>query len=670
MTPEPSRWPAALRGRLAFGGDYNPEQWPEAIWNEDVALMREAGVDLVAVNVFGWADVERSPGHHDFSRLDRVMDLLAAHGVHVDLGTGTASPPPWLSHQHPETLPVTADGVRLWPGGRQAWCPSSAVFRERALDFVREVAVRYRAHPALSLWHVSNELGCHNAHCYCDVSAAAFRGWLRSRYGDLDRLNEAWGTAFWSQRYGQWSQVLPPRAATATPNPTQQLDFRRFSSDELLGHFRAERDLLREITPAIPVTTNFMVTQHIDALDYAAWAPEQDLVANDHYVIAADPEGHVELAFCADRTRGLAGGGPWLLMEHSTSAVNWQPRNVAKRPGEMLRHSLAHVARGADGVCFFQWRASRAGSERFHSALVPHAGTDTKVWREVVELGRVLDRLDEVAGTRVEAEVALVADYQSQWAVEADSTPTVDVTGLDRAHALHRAAWAAGVTVDVIPPSAELGSYRVVLVPTLHLVRDDTARAIDDYVRRGGHVLVTYFSGIVDEHDHVRLGGYPGAFRELLGVRVEEFFPLRAGEVVHLDDGSIADVWVELLHLDGARAEASYADGPLSGVPAVTCRRAGEGLAWYCATRLDDSGTFALVQRVLEKAGVRPEAEVPPGVEAVRRHGDDRSYLFLVDHTGQGATVSASGTELVSGTRCDGRVHVPAGGVAVVREDG
>jgi len=662
-------WPARLTS-IAFGGDYNPEQWDEDVWAEDVRLMHEAGVNLVTVNVFGWAEIEPAPGQYDFERVDRVMDLLAAGGIHVDLATGTASPPPWFSLRHPETLPMTREGVHLSPGGRQAWCPSSPVFRQAALALVEAVATRYADHQALVMWHVSNELGCHNAHCYCEVSAEAFRGWLRRRYGWLDRLNEAWATSFWSQRYGDWDEVLPPRAVAAIANPTQQLDFRRFSSDELLDHFRAERDLLRRITPTVPVTTNFMVTEHIDALDYATWAPEQDVVSNDHYLVAAHPDAHVELAFCADRTRGLAGGDPWFLMEHSTSAVNWQPRNVAKRPGEMLRNSLVHVARGADAVCFFQWRASRGGAEKYHSALVPHAGTDTKVWREVVMLGQVLDTLGEVRGTRVEADVALLVDYPAQWAVELDSHPSVDVDGLDRAHALYRAAWDLGVTVDVVPPSVDLTRYRAVLVPTLYLVSDHDATALTRYVEGGGHVLVTYFSGIVDEHDHVRLGGYPGAFRDLLGIRVEEFFPLRRGEFVRLDDGTTADVWTELLHPAGADVVTRYADGPLPDVPAVTRRAVGDGVAWYMGTRLDRPGTHRLVARVLSEAGAHPVREVPAGVEVVRRVGPDHAYLFVANHTAERVDVPGTGTDLVTGAPCDGSVGVGAGEVAVVRQAG
>ncbi|NYF57840.1 beta-galactosidase [Micromonospora purpureochromogenes] len=652
---------------IFYGADYNPEQWPEEVWAEDVALMRRAGVDLVSVGIFSWALLEPTPGRYEFGWLDRALDVLHDGGINVDLATATASPPPWLAHRHPETLPRTADGTVLWPGGRQAYCPSSPVFRERSLALVEAVAGRYAEHPAVVMWHISNELGCHNVHCYCDVSAEAFRRWLRERYGDLDTLNAAWGTTFWSQRYDDWAEINPPRSAPTFANPTQQLDFLRFSSDEQRAQLRAEREVLARLVRQ-PVTTNFMIGTGIKYLDYHSWASDVDVVSNDHYLTAADPLSHLGLALAADHTRGVAGGDPWLLMEHSTSAVNWQPRNVAKAPGQLRRNSLAHVARGADGVLFFQWRASRAGAEKFHSALVPHAGPDTKVFREVCQLGADLKALAEVRGSRVDAEVAILFDWEAWWGVELDSHPSVDVTYADRLRALHGALWRAGVTTDVVHPSADLSGYQLVLVPTLYLVRDADAEALRRYVDGGGTALVTYFSGIVDEHDHIRLGGYPGAFRDLLGVRTEEFFPLREGERVRLDDGATADVWTEWLHPEGAEVLASYADGPLPGVAALTRHRVGRGTAWYVGTRLDEAATDRLVARLLAEAGARPPVAAPTGVEVVRRRAGDRSWLFVINHTDAEVRLDVTGTELLGGARCTGELRVPAGEVAVVRE--
>ncbi|MFF2454325.1 beta-galactosidase [Isoptericola sp. NPDC058082] len=682
-TPTPHPWNAGLDG-LGFGGDYNPEQWPQDVRLEDLELMREAGVTILSVAIFSWARIEPREGELDWAWLDETMDRLHAAGIRVALATATASPPPWLTREHPEILPRTADGTVLQQGGRQAYAVTHPVHRDYALRMTTRIAERYRDHPALAVWHVDNEIGCHVSRDYSDSAAAAFRDWLRARYGTVDTLNEAWGTAFWSQRYGSFDDVLPPLVAPTFANPTQQLDFHRFSSDALLDYYLDLRDTLREITPDVPVTTNLMATAHCRGMDYFRWGPELDVVANDHYTYPADPERHVDLAFSADLTRGVAGGAPWILMEHSTSAVNWQPRNTPKTPGEMLRNSLQHVARGADAVMFFQWRQSRAGAEKYHSAMVPHAGRDSDVWRDVVTLGRALRALGEVRGSRVRSRAAVVVDYPSWWGSELDSHPTQDLRYMDQVQAWYRALWRLGVTTDLVPPGADLDGYDLVVLPTTYVVTDADAANVAAAAARGATVVVTYFSGIVDEHDHVRLGGYPGAFRDLLGVRTEEFHPLQEPESVRVVGKAVggeatADLWTEKTHVaDGTEVVASYDDGALAGRAAVTRREVGAGRAWYVATRLDDAGLGALAERLVAEAGVGPDVVAPAGVEVVRRWADDgttddaTSWLFAINHTDADATLGTpdapvTGTELLSGDTVEGSLAVPAGAVRVVR---
>ncbi|MFB9717712.1 beta-galactosidase [Planobispora longispora] len=648
-----------MSGGIAYGGDWNPEQWPEETWTEDVALMREAGVTRVSVGIFSWALLEPAEGVYDFGWFDRALDLLAGAGVEACLATPTAAPPPWFGHAHPEALPVDADGRRLHHGSRQGFCPSSPVYRDKALEIAERVARRYAGHPALAMWHVHNEYGCHNARCYCDTSAAAFRDWLRGRHGTLEALNDAWGTAFWSQRYGDWEQILPPRATPSFTNPGQQLDFRRFSSDALVELYTAERDLLKKITPEVPVTTNLMAGAHMD-MDCRSFAAEVDVVATDHYLIGEREEPHVDLAFAADYARSLNGGRPWLLMEHSTSAVNWQPRNFAKTPGELRRNSLAHLARGADAIMFFQWRASRAGAEKWHSAMLPHAGTGTKIWRETAALGAELAGLAEVAGSTVRAEAAILFDHASVWAQDHPAQPTCDMDPVEEAKRWHAALWRAGITCDLARPEGDLSGYRLVLVPALYLVSDAGAANLEEFVRRGGTAVAGPYSGIVDEHDRVRLGGYPGAWRELLGVNVEEFFPLPPGGTLRLTGGGTGRVWSEAAHAVTAEVLDSYADGPLAGAPAWTRNAWGGGTAHYVTTRPDDATLAAVLAAACAEAGVEPVAEAPAGVEVVRRaHAGGPSYLFVINHTGDDAVVTVPDGE---------SVPVPAGGVRIVRE--
>ena len=703
-------WPEKVAG-LAYGGDYNPEQWPEETRFEDIELMTESQVNLVSVGIFSWAMLEPREGEYDWRWLDETLDRLAAAGVYAALATATASPPPWLTHKHPEILPETAEGVTLWPGARQAYSVSNPVFRDYALRMTRAMAERYADHPAVALWHVDNELGCHNAHDFSDDAARAFRRWLESRYGTVEALNEAWGTAFWSQRYSSFEEVLPPRKAPMFVNPSQKLDFYRYSSDELLGYFRDMKAILRQVTPQIPVTTNFMCTTRSKNMDYFAWADEMDVIATDHYTIADDPQRHIELAFSADLTRGVARGKPWMLMEHSTSAVNWQPRNHTKPTDEMLRDSLGKVARGADAVMFFQWRQSKAGAEKYHSAMVPHAGRDTDVYRGTVRLGEALSRLRPVQGTQVTAEVALLFDYEAWWGAELDSHPTNDLSYPEEVLRWYRGLWGSGVTVDVVHPSQDLSGYRAVVVPGLYLADDDAAQNVRSAAEGGASVLITFFSGIVDEHDTIRLGGYPGAFREMLGIRTEEFWPLQDGEEIVLDDGTRADLWSEKIHVEDSgagraealrrfaslgaagEAEAAGADGSaevgesvtvtpssapagsfaLEGWPAVTRNEFGSGAAWYVGTRPDDEGVSAIIHELLVEAGVAPEQEdAPEGLDVVRRRARTgqaaESFMFALNHTGQDVRIKVKGQELLTGEKVRGKLTVPAGEVRVVQE--
>ena len=663
--------------RLAFGGDYNPEQWPESVWQEDVRLMREAGVTLVSVGIFSWALLEPSPGTYDFGWLDRLLDLLHEHGIRVDLGTPTVVPPVWFYRAHPEALPVTAEGVRYEFGSRAAICHSNDDYRRAAASITRKLAERYGDHPALAMWHVHNEYGVPVSACYCASCAAHFRRWLATTYGTVDAVNEAWGTAFWGQRYGDLEDINPPRLTPAAVNPAQALDYKRFADATMRENFRMERDILHRLSPGVPVTTNFMTAlSQCDSVDYWAWGREVDLVTNDHYLITDGRRTHVNLAMAADLTRSVAGGAPWLLLEHSTSGVNWQLRNPATAPGQMARNSLAHVARGSEGALFFQWRQSRRGAEKFHSAMVPHGGTDTRVWREVVELGASVEALSEIRGTRTEADVAMLWDWHSWWAQNLDWRPSVDHEARERADAFYEALYDRHLTVDFAHPEADVSRYPLVVVPALYLMTEAAGRNLEAYVENGGTLVVSYFSGIVDEHDAVHEGAYPGPLRDVLGLTVEEFSPLLPGERVRVTgpDGTelAADVWTEFVVPRGAETVLTYADGLAAGLPAVTRHRLGEGTAWYVSTRLGADGLDALLGRAGEDARLAPRADLPRDVEVVRRTGASGTYLFAVNHTGSDVKVplEAAGTELLTGEPAAGRLAVPAGAVRVVRLGG
>jgi beta-galactosidase len=636
--------------------------------------MQEAGVNLVSLGIFSWSRLEPEEGRYDFAWLDRIMDMLHAGGVSVDLATATASPPPWMSHQYPQMLPVMADGVRLWHGGRQHYCPSSPVYRSGAKSLVAALANRYTRHPALAMWHVGNEYGCHVPACYCDVSAGAFRAWLQERYGSVEGLNRAWGTDFWSQRYSDWDEVIPPRRTPTWPNPSQQLDFMRFSSDELLACYEIEHAVLVEKSSGVPVTTNFM--RFFKPLDYWKWAEREDIVSDDVYQDPADPEAAMRAAMAGDLMRSLGRGRPWVLMEQTPSRVNWRDVNVAKLPGQMRLWSYQAVARGADGVMFFQWRQSRAGAEKFHSAMVPHGPPDSSpVWSEVKQLGQELRGLDSVCGTRVNSEVAIVLDWESWWALELPSKPSNRVRQVDQLEDYYRPLFGANVVPDFVRPEHDLSGYKLVLVPNLYLVSDEGAANLNDFVKAGGTLVMSFFSGVVDPFEHIRLGGYPAPFRRMLGLTVLDWLPLSDGEGVKLDfaDGTQgrADLWSEIMELHGAEAVATFSGTRLDGRPAITRHAFGSGLAIYLGTRLDELAMARIIRSACGDAGVEPVMEVPAGVEVVRRHMARSSILFLLNHRDVDVDVpiTQAGTNLVDGAQVHaGLLRMGPFGAAVIRE--
>ncbi|GAA4249192.1 beta-galactosidase [Dactylosporangium darangshiense] len=613
---------------LLFGGDYNPEQWPPDVWAQDVRLMGEAGVNLVTVGVFAWAALQPEPGRYTFGWLDTVLGLLGDAGIGVALATPTASPPPWLGHRHPDTLPQGPDGVRRTYGSRNQYCPCAPAYRRAALAVTEALADRYAQHPALRLWHIGNEYG---TACHCEHCARRFRGWLARRYGDLDGFNAAWGTAVWSQRYAEWAEVLPPRRVQYVINPLQDLDYQRFVSDALLECFIAERDAVRARNPAVPVTTNFMdFYRHTDGW---RWAAEEDVVSLDTYPDPNDPDAAMRAAMSKDVMRSLGGGRPWLLMEQSPGAASWRPVATPKRPGLNRLWSMQAVARGADAVLHFQWRASRQGAERAHGAMLPHAGPDSRVFREIRALGRELAGLTGVAGTTVPADVAIVLDWDAWRAVELEHQPHEGFRYVDRLTDYYAPLWRANVTCDFARAAGPLQRYRLVLAPNLYQVTPEAAASLTAYVEAGGTLVMGPFSGVADPDERIFTGGWPGPLRELFGVRVEEHWPLPGGERLDIACPELGDFtatgWAEWSEARGADVVAAVRGGPLDGRPAILRHRHGNGTAWYVATLPEPAALARLLARVCADAGVEPVLPgLPPGVEAVRRG----ERVFLLHH--------------------------------------
>jgi beta-galactosidase len=654
--------------RFLFGGDWSPEQWDRETWHEDIALMRLARVNTVTLGVFSWSVLEPAEGRYETDWLDEAIELLTAAGIGFFLSTPTASPPPWFSRAHPDALPVRPDGVRLTHGSRDTYAVSAPAYREASRRIARMLAERYGAHPGLRGWHLHNEYGTldHGPH-----AARAFRAWLRERYGTLEALNAAWWTAFWSQRYGDWEEIDPPRATQYLPNPSQLIDFRRFSSDEMLAAMIEQRGEIRAAGSSAPVTTNFMLPQW-NHLEQWAWAEQEDVVSLDHYLDTTGPDAEAHVAYGSDLARSWA-GGPWVLMEQNPTGIRVGGRTFAKDPGRMIRHCLGYIARGSQSSLFFQWRDSAGGPEQWHGSLVSHVGAGTRRFDAVCELGAILERIREAVappatGPLVEAEVGIVWHADGWWALESPDLPHDAIRYSDEVRAMHRSLWRAGVPTGFVRPGTPVDGLRLLIVPCLYPLSEAQVTWLEQYVHAGGELLVTFLSGISDPHLRITPGGLPGRLRDLLGVRVEEIHPLAPGETVPLDDGSVVEEWAELLTAPGAEVLASYTHGALAGSPAITAAVHGAGRALYLSARLQQESRDAFLTTATQRLGIRPTlpgaAEL--GLEVVRRRGADRDIWFLLHHGGAAVGVRAPGTDLVSGADAHDGLEIAPGGVAVI----
>lgn len=619
----PNSKPSIPFPAIFHGADYNPDQWPEEVWDDDVRLMQEAHVNIATLPVFGWVALQPDEDTFTFEWLDRVLDKLQASKIKVCLATATASTPAWLDQKYEDVRRVNRQRQRLRHGGRHSFCPSSPNWRRLSTGLARQLAERYGAHPALAVWHISNEYG--NL-CYCDLCEAAFRDWLRERYGSLEEVNRRWNSSFWGHTYTDWSQIESPTHQGALQG--LNIDYDRFQSHCLLDSFKAEAKVLRELSPDIPITTNLMGA--FKPLDYHQWAREMDVVSWDSYPGKGAKPSH--MAFNHALMRGLKDGQPFMLMEQTPSQQNWQAQNALKRPGVMRLWSFQAMAHGADSVMYFQWRRSRGGVEKYHGAVVEHVGTsEPRVFQEVAALGRELANLGtKTIGGRVAAEVAILFDWNNWWAIEYSSGPSVDLKYVNQCQAHYSALHAQGIATDIVSPDADLSQYKLVIAPVLYMVKPGIADKLERWVENGGTFVTTFFSGIVDETDLVYLGGYPGPLRRMLGIWSEEIdalMPDERNEVLWA--GAFADLPASSCSLlcdricpESAEVLATYEHDFYAGEAAVT-----RNLIWQRASFLSGYGAgIGWLEKLLYQTVWRPRHPLALAACA-RRHRSDAAYF-------------------------------------------
>ncbi len=667
--------------KMIYGGDYNPEQYDRETMLEDMRMFKKANIDFVRVNIFAWATSQRDEVTYDFTWLDEVIETLHQHEIKVGIGTGTAAHPAWMAKKYPDILRTEFDGKRRKFGGRHNSCPNSPNYRKYASLFVEKLVDRYKNHPSVLLWNISNEWG---GACYCDNCEKEFRVWLKKKYETLDNLNKAWNTRFWGHTFYDWDEIVVPNLLSEHFGERQtmfqgiSLDYARFNSDSMLECHKIEYHIIKNVVPESIVTTNIMGAYK--PLDYQKWAKYMDVIAWDNYPGIDTPISYT--AMCHDLMRGLKDGEPFMLMEQTPSQQNWQAYNALKRPGVMRLWSYQAIAHGSDTVLFFQMRRSQGACEKFHGAVIEHVGHEnTRVFREVTELGEELvDLSDTLLDSRVKSRVAIVFDWDNWWATEFSSGPSISLKYVDEVHKYYQAFFNQNIQVDMISVETDLSQYDLVVAPVLYMVKKGYAAKIENYVANGGTFLTTFFSGIVDEHDLVTLGGYPGELRNVLGIWSEEIdalSPEHTNKIViekelgHLSGEYRCNLLFDLIHSEGAEVLATYGEDFYKGMPVLTRNTFGKGQAWYVASSADAEFLKDLVNHLAEEKGFQTEFTAPTGVEITKRYKEGKCYLFVLNHTKE--TVQANipnvaGFNLLTSEHVQDIVEIPAHGVAIIEQ--
>jgi beta-galactosidase len=673
---------------ILYGGDYNPDQWPEEIWLEDMRLFKKAGINTVTLPVFSWAKLQPDEETYNFDWLDKIMNLLAENNLHVCLATSTAAQPAWMSRKYPEILPTDIQGRKRTHGARVNFCPNSKVYRHFSVKLATKLAERYKDHPSLLVWHIGNEYG--GNYCYCENCAREFRLWAKKRYGSIEEVNKRWNMSFWGHTLYDWDDIVPPSYLNEMFKDTWDgyprdstcfqgiaLDYNRFMSDSILECYLGEYRAIRAITPDIQITTNMMGT--FKPLDYFKWAEHIDIISWDNYPSANDHMSNIALRH--DLMRGLKAGKPFMLMEQTPSQQNWQPFNSLKRPGVMALWSYQALAHGADTVLFFQLRRSFGACEKYHGAVIEHAGHEnTRVFRECAKLGEELKKLgNSILGSRLKAKAAIMFDWDNWWAIEFSSGPSIHLRYVEQIEKYYRAFYNLNIPVDIVRPDSDLSDYSLVVAPVLYMVKPNVANNIENFVSKGGCFVATFFTGLVDENDLVTLGGYPGELREVLGIWVEEtdaLYPeIKNSIVMEKEFGSLSGKYkcgllCDLLHLETAKALAVYEKDFYAGMPVLTENSFGKGKAYYIASDPEESFIGGFIEHLCSERDISSPIKVPEGVEVTQRYKDHRVYTFILNHNDYAVEITMNDKQyknMLTGTGVGHRLELK-GKEAVVLE--
>lgn len=620
---------------VLYGGDYNPEQWSENVWEEDMRLFRNAHINIVTLNVFSWASIQPSENEYDFSKLDRIMELVKENGLKVCLATSTGAHPAWMAKRFPDILRTDSNGMKRKFGGRHNSCPNSPTYRKYAAKLAGKLSKHFKHYKNIVGWHISNEFG---GECYCENCEKAFREWLKEKYRNIEAVNYSFNTAFWGHTFYDFDEIVLPNYLSEHFGNEQtmfqgiSLDYKRFMSDSMLECFKLEYNSIKKEIPEARITTNFM--WFYKELDYRKWAKYMDFVSWDCYPSPEDEFSTV--ALCHDLMRGLKEQNSFVLMEQTPSVTNWQPVNRIKRPGEMRMLSYLALAHGADAIQFFQLRRSVGACEKFHGAVIDHAGRDdTRVYKEVEALGQELTMLSDILEARTPAETAIVFDWENWWAVEYSAGPSIYMKYLDSIKDYYSAIYKKNIPVDIIGIDDDLSKYKLVIAPLLYMTKEGFDERLREYVKDGGTFITTYFSGLVDECDLV-IGAYPGKMKDILGIWIEEQDALVEDERNYFFFNGKrypASIICDIMHTEGAKVLSLYENDFYEGTPVITENHFGKGKAYYVGSRSNEEFYDDFLSVICDEIGIKPVMITPDGLEVTVRENNNGKFLFLINNS-------------------------------------
>ncbi len=651
-------------GHIIHGGDYNPDQWinSKEIWDEDMRLMKLAHVNSATVGIFSWAMLEPEEGVYNFEWLDEIMDKMHENGIKVILATPSGARPNWLAQKYPEVLRVEENGIRNEYGVRHNHCLTSPLYREKVRNINTKLAERYKDHPALKMWHISNE---YCGECHCELCQQAFRDWLKNYYNnDLDLLNHKWWNGFWAHQINDWSQITSPKYRGENHVPALKLCWNRFVSDSHISFYENEIEPLRKITPEVPITTNFM--RMYTGIDYQKFAEKLDLVSWDNYPaweLGDNVYTAAESAFVHDSFRSMKNGQPFFMMESTPSSVNWFDVNRLPKPGMQQLSAIQSVAHGADSVQYFQWRKSRGGHEKYHGAVVDHCGHENnRTFREVAETGKVLEKLSAVTNGRCNSRVAIICDWENSWAVKhfcGFNNKRRDY--FQECIKWYKPFWEKGISVDVISMDADYSKYDLIIAPFLYMLKDGTEDRIEKYVADGGYFVGTYLTAMADKDDLCYLGGFPaGKLKEVFGVWHEETdaIPTCESETATFNgkEYSIEHI-CDIIHANSARVLGEYKSNFYSGMPAVTENNYGKGKAYYVAFRNETDLATDFCNYLIEKADIDADTSITCENVIIRKRGN-MIFAFNFSETEGRITTDKEYSNVLTGEKVNGKITI------------